>query len=110
MVADGVLAIIMAGGAGGIDINCWRQQPTGGERVLVQCKHWPDGVVGENHVRDLYGTLSARQDIDRAELVTSGCVSRDARRWAQGKRVRLVDGIELRSLLLKYHIPTEPRK
>jgi len=95
---------------GGIDIEGWRQQATGAERVLIQCKHWPDGLVGENIVRDLYGALSARQDVDRAELVTSGRISRDARRWAQGKRVRLVDGIELRSLLLKYHIPTEPRK
>ena len=95
---------------GGIDIEGWRQQATGSERILIQCKHWPDGLVGENIVRDLYGALSARQDVDRAELVTSGRISRDARRWAQGKRVRLVDGIELRSLLLKYHIPTEPRK
>jgi restriction system protein len=87
---------------GGIDIESWRQQATGPERVLIQCKHWPDGMVGENHVRDLYGALSARQDVDRAELVTSGGISRDARRWAQGKRLRLVDGVELRMLLSRY--------
>lgn len=88
----------------GVDIQGWRQQATGPERVLIQCKHWPDGMVGEHHVRDLYGALSARQDVDRAELVTSGRISRDARRWAQGKRLRLVDGVELRMLLSRYGI------
>ncbi len=89
---------------GGVDIEGWRQQATGSERILIQCKHWPDGVVGENLVRDLYGALSARQDVHRAELVTSGRISQDARRWVQGKRIRLVNGIELRSLLLRYEI------
>ena len=89
---------------GGIDIEGWRQQATGPERVLIQCKHWLDGVVGEHHVRDLYGALSARQDVDRADLVTTGRISRDARRWAQGKRLRLVDGVELRMLLSRYGI------
>jgi len=89
---------------GGIDIEGWRQQATGPERILIQCKHWLDGVVGEHHVRDLYGVLTARQDVHRAELVTSGRISRDARRWAQGKRLRLVDGVELRTFLLRYGI------
>ncbi len=89
---------------GGIDIEGWRQQATGPERVLIQCKHWLDGVVGEHHVRDLYGALTARQDVHWAELVTSGRISRDARRWAQGKRLRLVDGVELHMLLSRYGI------
>lgn len=89
---------------GGIDIEGWRQQATGPERILIQCKHWLDGVVGEPHVRDLYGALTARQDVHRAELVTSGRISRDACRWAQGKRLRLVDGVELRMLLSRYGI------
>ena len=56
---------------------------------------------------ELYGVLSARQDVDRAELVTSSQISRDARRWAQGKRLRLINGAELRSLLLKYNIAAQ---
>lgn len=93
---------------GGIDIECWRQQATGVERIMVQCKHWPDGLVGESPVRDLYGALSARQEMHRAELVTTGRISRDARQWAHGKRIRLVDGVELEALLTKYGISMRP--
>lgn len=84
---------------GGVDIEAWKEDPTGAQRVLIQCKHWPGGTVGEEQVRDLYGVLSSRQDIHRAILVTSGRFSDSARRWAQGKRVDLVDGVRLQALM-----------
>lgn len=84
---------------GGVDIEAWKEDTTGAQRVLIQCKHWPGGTVGEEQVRDLYGVLSSRQDTHRAILVTSGRFSDSARRWAQGKRIELVDGVRLRALI-----------
>ncbi len=67
---------------------------------LVQCKRYR-GTVGEPTVRDLYGTLIAA-GADRAWLVTTGAISRQAREWAAGKRMELWDGRELATIAKKY--------
>ncbi len=67
---------------------------------LVQCKRYR-GTVGEPTVRDLYGTLVAA-GADRAWLVTTGAISRQAREWAAGKRMELWDGRDLATLARRY--------
>jgi SNF2 family DNA or RNA helicase len=86
---------------GGVDIEGWREQATGLERILIQCKHWPNATVGEQEVRDLYGVLSSRPEIHRAILITSGRISSSARHWARGKRLELVDGVKLQALIAR---------
>lgn len=57
---------------------------------VVQCKRY-DGSVGQPTIRDLYGTMMHNQ-AEEAYLVTTGTVTRQARDWAFGKPIHLVDG------------------
>jgi hypothetical protein len=70
----------------GIDLNAERQD----ERVIVQCKHWPAGAVGEPVLRDLYGTL-AHVGAQAAYLVTTGSATPAAREWAKDKPIHIWD-------------------
>jgi restriction system protein len=64
-----------------------------GQRAVVQCKRYR-GTVGESVVRDLYGTMIHNGAVF-AYLVTTGTISQEARIWAAGKPIQLVDGGEL---------------
>ena len=61
-----------------------------GRRAIVQCKRYQN-TVGEETVRDLYGTLIHEQ-VSRAFLVTTAEISDAARKWAEGKPITLIDG------------------
>lgn len=62
-----------------------------GEYVgVVQCKRY-DGSVGQPTIRDLYGTMM-HNGAEEAYLVTTGTVTRQARDWAFGKPISLIDG------------------
>jgi restriction system protein len=67
---------------------------------LVQCKRYR-GTVGEATVRDLYGTMM-HENADFGWLVTTGAVSRQAREWAQGKPMELLDGKQLEEAARRY--------
>jgi restriction system protein len=75
---------------GGIDILLTDRQ---GHRAVVQCKRYL-GTVGEPVVRDLYGTM-INAGATSAYLVTTGGISADARKWAFGKPIELIDGRRL---------------
>jgi len=76
------------GGAdGGIDLILKSQTET----VLVQCKQWKVYKVGVKPIRELYGVLMA-EGADRAIFVTSGVYTREARDFATGKALELIDG------------------
>lgn len=64
-----------------------------GQKAVVQCKRYR-GTVGAAVVRELYGTM-IHEGATYAYLVTSGAISDDARRWAMGKPMELIDGIQL---------------
>ena len=64
-----------------------------GQTAVVQCKRYR-GTVGEAVVRDLYGTMM-HANATYAYLVTTGAISDEARRWAQGKPIDLIDGPQL---------------
>lgn len=63
---------------------------TEGEKWIVQCKRY-SGSVGEPVVRDLYGTL-LHENAQRAYLITTGGLTRQALAWAEGKPIVLYDG------------------
>ena len=75
---------------GGIDILLTDRQ---GHQSVVQCKRY-NHTVGEPVVRDLYGTM-IDAGATRAFLVTTGTISTDARKWAFGKPIELIDGQRL---------------
>ncbi len=76
------------GGAdGGVDV--WVQR--GGDRYLVQCKHWRARRVGVEPVRELYGLIAA-QRLAGGYVVTSGDFTDAARAFASGREMALING------------------
>ena len=61
--------------------------------IRDRCKRYR-GTVGEAVVRDLYGTMM-HASATYAYLVTTGAISDEARRWALGKPIQLIDGPQL---------------
>jgi restriction system protein len=79
---------------GGIDLVLTR----GKERFLVQCKQWRAQQVGVSVVRELYGVMAAEQ-VAGGYVVTSGTFSMDAKKFASGRNIELIDGQGLDALL-----------
>ena len=75
---------------GGVDVLVTDRY---GQTAVVQCKRYR-GTVGAAVVRDLYGTMM-HAEATFAYLVTTGAISDDARRWASGKPIELIDGPQL---------------
>jgi hypothetical protein len=78
---------------GGIDVLVTDDY---GRQAVVQCKRYK-GTVGSATVRELYGVM-IHTGAARAYLVTTGQISDDACRWAEGKPLILIDGAELERL------------
>lgn len=83
------------GGAdGGIDLALTK----GSEKFLVQCKQWKAYKVGVDVVRELYGVMAAK-GATGGFVVTSGRFTDDAKAFADGRNVHLVDGPKLLSMI-----------
>jgi len=78
------------GADGGIDLRLHK----GGEKYLVQCKQWRALKVGVGVVRELYGVMAAERAAG-GFVVTSGRFTKEARDFAQGRNVELIDGTVL---------------
>ena len=65
---------------------------------LVQCKHWRRDKVGVKIVRELYGIMAA-EGACGGKIVISGSFTAEARAWADGKPMELVDGPQLQAML-----------
>ncbi len=78
---------------GGIDLQLSR----GGERIVVQCKHWKNRQVPVQRVRELLGVVTA-EGADRGILVATAGFTRDALHFANGKPLELLDGEALARL------------
>jgi len=88
----------------GIDIYAKRLSETGTEYLAIQCKHYPNGVVGVEHARALYGVVQAEPTVTRGVLITSGEFSRECKEFARDKRIELFDGTYVLGLLEKYKV------
>lgn len=75
---------------GGVDIVVTDEW---GQQAIVQCKRYR-GTVGSPIVRDLYGTM-IHSGVGYAYLVTNSTFSEEARQWAAGKPIELIDGRRL---------------
>lgn len=78
---------------GGIDVLITDDY---GRQAVVQCKRYK-GTVGSATVRELYGTMIHTGAV-RAYLATTAEISNDARVWAEGKPIILLDGERLEQL------------
>lgn len=95
------------GADGGVDLVLHK----GSERFLVQCKQWRALKVGVAVVRELYGVMSA-EGAAGGIVVTSGAFTEDAKEFAKGRNIRLVDGPALQQILASgkqsISTPTDP--
>lgn len=83
------------GGAdGGVDLIVKR----GGEKLLVQCKHWKMDRVGVKVVRELYGVVVAEKATGGV-VISSGTFTQEAMNFAKGKPLELLDGTTLQSII-----------
>ena len=76
-----------SGPDGGVDV--WLQK--GSDRYLVQCKHWRARRVGVEVVREMYGLIAA-QRLAGGYVVTSGDFTEEARGFADGRELKLING------------------
>lgn len=79
---------------GGVDLVLRK----GSERFLVQCKQWRALKVGVAVVRELYGVMSA-EGAAGGIVVSSGAFTEDAKEFAQGRNIKLIDGPALQQIL-----------
>lgn len=83
------------GGAdGGIDLVLLKD----GEKYLVQCKQWRRQLVQVNVVRELFGVMAA-EGAKGGFVVISGRFTEDAKAFARGKNLQLIEGVELSDMI-----------
>ncbi|MFI5339392.1 MAG: restriction endonuclease, partial [Candidatus Methylomirabilales bacterium] len=80
---------------GGVDLVLKRD----GSTLLVQCKQWKAWKVGVKVVREILGVMTDRH-ADGAIIVTSGLFTQEARSFAAGKPIELIEGQQLAELVL----------
>jgi len=83
-----------AGPDGGIDLILEKN----GSRYLVQCKQWRVQKVGVKVVREMFGLMTAERAAG-VFIVTSGIFTQEARNFASGKPIGLVDGSQLAEMI-----------
>lgn len=99
-------AVLEQGGAGpdgGVDVLLKK----GSDSYLVQCKHWRALRVGVQPVRELYGVMAAKR-VAGGFMVTSGDFTDEARSFAQGRELQLIDGKTLQSSI-RAQVASVPR-
>lgn len=74
------------GADGGVDIVARK----GDETFLIQCKQWRATQIGVSVVRELFGVMAAR-GATGAFVVSIGPFTADARAFAEGRNIELVD-------------------
>ncbi len=83
-----------SGPDGSIDLALMKN----GERFLVQCKHWRKDQVGVTVVREMSGVMAA-VDAHGGYVITGGQFTREAREFAKGTKLELMDGDVLEQLI-----------
>ncbi len=82
------------GADGGVDIRLQKD----GQLHLVQCKQWQSQKVGVNVVREMFGLMTAESAVS-ANVICSGIFTQEAKSFAEGKAIDLVDGAQLEALI-----------
>jgi restriction system protein len=85
---------VSKGSDGGVDLVLQRD----GRRSLVQCKQWKAFSVGRPVLQQMFGIMTA-EGADEAIIVTSGRFTGEAREFANGKPMQLLDGSNLLELV-----------
>jgi restriction system protein len=79
---------------GGIDLVLSKE----GDTFLVQCKQWRSWKVGVKVVREMYGLMAAKH-ASGGIIIASGIFTQEAKSFAEGKPIDLVEGKQLADLV-----------
>jgi restriction system protein len=79
---------------GGVDLVLNKD----GTTYLVQCKQWRSWKIGVKVVREMYGLMTAKH-AHGVIVITSGMFTQEARNFAAGKPIDLVEGRQLADLV-----------
>jgi restriction system protein len=75
------------GADGGVDL--WMKKR--GVQAIVQCKRYEDARVTIKVIREMYG-LMYEYDVDEAFVVTTSEFTKECYRFAEGKKITLLNG------------------
>tara|TARA_R110002049_G_scaffold100902_1_gene245305 strand:- start:7193 stop:7879 length:687 start_codon:yes stop_codon:yes gene_type:complete len=92
---------LTAGPDGGVDVELEKD----GHLHLVQCKHWQARKVGVAVVREMYGLMAAH-NASTVAIVSSGMFTQEAKNFANGKPIDLIDGVQLNRLISGLQLPS----
>lgn len=79
---------------GGVDLVLKKD----GNLFIVQCKQWKSSKVDVKVVREMYGVMTAEQ-ANGVIIITSGMFTQEAKNFASGKPIDLVEGNQLLDLV-----------
>lgn len=79
---------------GGVDLTLKKD----GNCRIVQCKQWRADKVGVQVVREIFGVMTA-QHAQGAVIITSGLFTQEAKNFAHGKPIDLIEGQQLADLV-----------
>jgi len=85
---------------GGVDMVAVRGDAILGGRLVVQCKRLT-APVGNAVIRELFGVVHA-ESANKGLLITTSTFTREARRFAEGKPIELIDRATLQDLLAQH--------
>ena len=91
---------------GGID-GIINKDELGLEKIYIQAKRYSNNKVNEKEMRDFAGALSCSNEAREGVFITTSDFSDKAQKMAlsvHGKVIRLIDGKELTSLMIKHNI------
>ncbi len=91
------------GADGGIDLILRK----GGEKYLVQCKHWRSLKVGVPVVREFFGAMAV-EGAAGGYVVTSGQFTSEAKAFASGRNIELIDGAGLKNWIAQQRMTRTP--
>lgn len=89
---------VLENGGGGADGGVDLVLKKNGEKFLVQCKQWRALKVGVTVIRELYGVMAAAGAAG-GFVVTCGRFTEEAKAFAKGRNLMLLDGGELETMI-----------
>ncbi len=87
----------------GIDILAEKMSAQARQRVVIQCKH-QQANVGRPILQQLWGVVTSDPSFTRGDLVTSSGFTAEAKGFARGKRLTLIDRTLLEKLVRQFKV------
>lgn len=83
---------------GGVDLIAEYNQPLFSGKYIVQCKKYTDNLIGQPELRDLYGVVMS-ENANKGILITTSDFTTQAKNFAKGKNLELINGSILNNLI-----------